>query len=195
MLAVESFFVSFVTVGEGWHNYHHAFPWDYRAAEYGTSFSFTTFMIDILAWFGLAYDLRTTPDHMVHSRALRSGDGSHSKYNNEDVPPPNEADLDINGNLTTVKHKHEIEDKSAWLFGDENNNNDEVKIEKTIQNAVSSGKIKDKNFTNGTLSNKADEKDKVRKIRSTTSSKAKERIVTNGSLSNAKVAEERDKDK
>lgn len=65
MKPVESSFVAFVSVGEGWHNYHHAFPWDYRAAELGSKYSITTFVIDALAYFGLAYDLKSTPYHMV----------------------------------------------------------------------------------------------------------------------------------
>lgn len=65
MKPVESGFVAFVSVGEGWHNYHHAFPWDYRAAEFGAKYSISTFIIDCLAFVGLAYDLRTTPYHMV----------------------------------------------------------------------------------------------------------------------------------
>ncbi|KAL1509459.1 hypothetical protein ABEB36_004190 [Hypothenemus hampei] len=74
---VESRFVAIVSVGEGWHNYHHAFPWDYRAAEFGSKYSLTTFTIDLMARYGLAYDLRTTPYHMVQKRAERTGDGTH----------------------------------------------------------------------------------------------------------------------
>lgn len=70
-------FVSVVSLGEGWHNYHHAFPWDYRAAELGFRYSLTTFIIDSLARCGLAYDLRTTPPNMIESRISRTGDGSH----------------------------------------------------------------------------------------------------------------------
>ncbi|KAF7285848.1 hypothetical protein GWI33_009820 [Rhynchophorus ferrugineus] len=80
MKPVESSFVAFVSVGEGWHNYHHAFPWDYRAAEFGSKYSITTMVIDFLAWAGLAYDLKTTPYHMVQKRAERTGDGSHPIY-------------------------------------------------------------------------------------------------------------------
>lgn len=77
MKPVESHFVSLVSLGEGWHNYHHAFPWDYRAAELGFRYSLTTFIIDVLAKLGLAYDLRTTSPQMVESRILRTGDGTH----------------------------------------------------------------------------------------------------------------------
>lgn len=77
MKPVESKFVSIMSMGEGWHNYHHAFPWDYRAAELGFKYSPTTFIIDVLATFGLAYDLRTTSPHLIQQRVLRTGDGSH----------------------------------------------------------------------------------------------------------------------
>lgn len=77
MKPVESRFVSIMSMGEGWHNYHHAFPWDYRAAELGFKFSPTTFIIDGLAALGMAYDLRTTAPHIVEQRVLRTGDGSH----------------------------------------------------------------------------------------------------------------------
>lgn len=75
---VDSRFV--FAIGEGWHNYHHSFPWDYRAAEFGTTYSFSTFVIDTLAQFGMVYDLRTAPYSMIEHRALKKGDGSHPIY-------------------------------------------------------------------------------------------------------------------
>ncbi|XP_077285501.1 acyl-CoA Delta-9 desaturase-like [Arctopsyche grandis] len=66
ILAVESSFVSLVTSGEGWHNYHHVFPWDYKAAELGTPLQVSTHVIDALAHFGLAYDLKQAPTNMVN---------------------------------------------------------------------------------------------------------------------------------
>lgn len=35
MQAKENRLVSFFTYGEGYHNYHHVFPWDYSASEFG----------------------------------------------------------------------------------------------------------------------------------------------------------------
>ena len=35
--ARESFFTALVAVGEGWHSYHHKYPWDYATSEYGPS--------------------------------------------------------------------------------------------------------------------------------------------------------------
>lgn len=74
----ENRFVAFVTSGEGWHNYHHVFPWDYKAAELGQySMNMTTAAIDFFAWIGLAYDLKTVPKNIVKSRVQRTGDGTH----------------------------------------------------------------------------------------------------------------------
>lgn len=67
-MPVNNALTSILTYGEGWHNYHHIFPTDYRTSELGT--------IDMLAHVGLVYDMRTIPDHLVKQRMLKSGDGS-----------------------------------------------------------------------------------------------------------------------
>lgn len=73
-------FVSFFSVGEGWHNYHHAFPWDYRASELGTPLNLTGCLIDILARFGLVYDRKEASRGIVEQRVRRTGDESHAVY-------------------------------------------------------------------------------------------------------------------
>ncbi|XP_026742945.1 acyl-CoA Delta(11) desaturase-like [Trichoplusia ni] len=78
ILSGESNIVSLATFGEGFHNYHHVFPWDYRNAELGgTVLNYTKVFIDLAAAIGWAYDLKTVPKELVYKRALRSGDGSH----------------------------------------------------------------------------------------------------------------------
>lgn len=85
--------VAFLTSGEGWHNYHHVFPWDYKAAELGNySMNMTTAAIDFFAWIGLAYDLKTVPERIVRSRVNRTGDGSHP-FSLEDSQCPAGGDL------------------------------------------------------------------------------------------------------
>ncbi|XP_054266123.1 acyl-CoA Delta-9 desaturase-like [Macrosteles quadrilineatus] len=70
--------VALLALGEGWHNYHHAFPWDYKAAELGNyTLNFTTMFLDVCARLGLAYDLKKASDELVRKRILRTGDGSH----------------------------------------------------------------------------------------------------------------------
>lgn len=54
-----------MTLGEGWHNYHHAFPWDYKAAELTDRFNHSATFIKLLEWLGLAYDLKTASPEMV----------------------------------------------------------------------------------------------------------------------------------
>ncbi|XP_034836866.1 acyl-CoA Delta(11) desaturase-like [Maniola hyperantus] len=74
---VQNYTVSLLTFGEGFHNYHHTFPWDYRTAELGNNWlNFTTKFIDFFAWIGWAYDLKAVPEDFAHSRANKAGDGS-----------------------------------------------------------------------------------------------------------------------
>ncbi|KAK3920586.1 Acyl-CoA desaturase 3 [Frankliniella fusca] len=82
----ESRLVSFLTFGEGWHNFHHTFPWDYRAAEFGQNFNFTCSIIEFFEKIGWAYDLKAAPEDLVRRRALRTGDGTHPRYNKNGVP-------------------------------------------------------------------------------------------------------------
>ncbi|CAG9787313.1 unnamed protein product [Diatraea saccharalis] len=81
---VESWFVSFISLGEGWHNYHHTFPWDYKAAELSTHFNASAQIIEFLASIGMAYDLKTATPDMVKSRIKRTGDGTHNELGNEE---------------------------------------------------------------------------------------------------------------
>ncbi|VVD04040.1 unnamed protein product [Leptidea sinapis] len=69
--------VSVASFGEGFHNYHHTFPWDYRAAELGNNWlNMTTLFIDFFEWIGWAYDLKTVDKNIVRNRAKRTGDES-----------------------------------------------------------------------------------------------------------------------
>ncbi|XP_024081401.1 acyl-CoA Delta(11) desaturase-like [Cimex lectularius] len=80
IVPVESKIVSALTRGEGWHNYHHTFPWDYKASEFGNKLNFSCQMIELLAKFGLVYDLKTTSTEMVKNWASKYGDGTHKEH-------------------------------------------------------------------------------------------------------------------
>lgn len=76
--AGQSRFVSSLLAGEGWHNYHHSFPWDYRAAEIPSYlFNTSTAFIEFFAWIGWATNLRTASDEIVQCRSKKHGDGSY----------------------------------------------------------------------------------------------------------------------
>lgn len=77
----ENMTVSGLTLGEGFHNYHHVFPWDYKVAELGSyTLNFTTLFIDVCARLGLAYDLKSVSEEIVEKRVTRTGDGSHNLW-------------------------------------------------------------------------------------------------------------------
>ena len=72
----ENIFVVLGAVGEGFHNYHHTFPYDYATSEYGIKYNLTTAFINLMAWLGLAYDLKTVKKEIISARKLRTGDKS-----------------------------------------------------------------------------------------------------------------------
>lgn len=92
----ENLTMSITTLGEGWHNYHHVFPWDYRAAELGNyRVNVTTVLIDLFAYLGLAYDRKSVSSGMVRRRANRTGDGSHIwGYGDPDIPSEDLKELE-----------------------------------------------------------------------------------------------------
>lgn len=77
ILPAQNVAVSIATFGEGFHNYHHAFPWDYRTAELGNNYlNVTTKFIDFFASIGWAYDLKTVSSDIIEGRMKRTGDGT-----------------------------------------------------------------------------------------------------------------------
>lgn len=72
------------TFGEGYHNYHHVFPWDYKASEFGAKFNLITFFINCCTKFGWAYDLKSVSSEIIQKRANRTGDGSIKVWGWED---------------------------------------------------------------------------------------------------------------
>lgn len=88
---VETKPVSLVVLGEGFHNYHHTFPWDYKTAELGDySLNFSKLFIDFMASIGWAYDLKTVSAEVVEKRVKRTGDGSHHVWGWDDKDVPSE---------------------------------------------------------------------------------------------------------
>ncbi|OXU27805.1 hypothetical protein TSAR_006195, partial [Trichomalopsis sarcophagae] len=77
---VENRWTSYVSFGEGWHNYHHTFPYDYRTPEIGGP------RFDVVAWFialfgmiGWAYDLKKPSPNLVQKTMNNKGDGTFMK--------------------------------------------------------------------------------------------------------------------
>lgn len=76
--------MTLMTGGEGWHNYHHTFPWDYKTAELGnylTTINLTSCLIELFAKIGWAYDLKHPSEELIKSVIQNRGDGTHFVYN------------------------------------------------------------------------------------------------------------------
>ncbi|KAK2820505.1 hypothetical protein Q5P01_023464 [Channa striata] len=73
----ENKFVTFSAIGEGFHNYHHTFPYDYASSEFGSKLNLTTSFIDFMCLLGLAKDRKRVSREMIQARVQRTGDGSH----------------------------------------------------------------------------------------------------------------------
>ncbi|XP_077594520.1 acyl-CoA desaturase [Stigmatopora nigra] len=73
----ENKFVTFSAIGEGFHNYHHTFPFDYATSEFGCKLNLTTCFIDLMCFLGLAKDRKRVSHEMALARAQRTGDGSY----------------------------------------------------------------------------------------------------------------------
>ncbi|CAG2108829.1 unnamed protein product [Medioppia subpectinata] len=68
--------VQYLAHGEGYHNYHHTFPWDYSASELGwkDNFNSATLFIDFFSLIGWAYDRKKVPQNVVNQRQERTGE-------------------------------------------------------------------------------------------------------------------------
>lgn len=71
IIPVENTFVSMFTMGEGYHNFHHAFPFDYRAADFGF-FNLNKWFLDTMEKLGLAEDLKKASTKMIKGMQIRN---------------------------------------------------------------------------------------------------------------------------
>jgi len=65
--------VAIASIGEGWHNWHHKYPFDYAASEYGVmrQFNPTKMIIDISAAMGLVSDRKRATGMWARENAKR----------------------------------------------------------------------------------------------------------------------------
>jgi stearoyl-CoA desaturase (delta-9 desaturase) len=117
-----------LTYGEGFHNYHHVFPYDYKTAELGDYvFNPTTAFIDFFARIGWAYSLKTVPEETVRKRIARTGDGTHKRFE--------KANSHEDTNTNTYNGQHSCEDH-VWGWGDEDMKEEERRCVSVIAKAV-----------------------------------------------------------
>jgi stearoyl-CoA desaturase (delta-9 desaturase) len=68
--AVDNWLLALVTFGEGWHNFHHAFPADYRNGVGTWAWDPSKWTIWLMARMGAAWDLRRVSPAMIWRRRV-----------------------------------------------------------------------------------------------------------------------------
>lgn len=56
-----SLLFALITLGEGWHNNHHRYPGSERQGFYWWEIDISHYILVVLSWFGLVWDLKTPP--------------------------------------------------------------------------------------------------------------------------------------
>jgi stearoyl-CoA desaturase (delta-9 desaturase) len=69
--ARDNAFLAPFTYGEGFHNYHHMWQWDYRNGVKWYQWDPAKWVIKSLSWLGLASGLRTVPDPVIQRARIR----------------------------------------------------------------------------------------------------------------------------
>ena len=70
--ARDSWWVAYFTFGEGFHNYHHKFQWDYRNGIAWYAFDPGKWTIKFLSWFGLTKDIKKVSEYNILLAKLES---------------------------------------------------------------------------------------------------------------------------
>lgn len=63
--------LAFLTYGEGYHNYHHLFQWDYRNGVRWWQYDPTKWLIASLSWIGVTRELRRVPEFRIQRAMLQ----------------------------------------------------------------------------------------------------------------------------
>lgn len=69
--AKNSAITALITVGEGYHNFHHEFPSDYRNGVRWYQYDPTKWLIRALSWVGVTYDLKRFPSNEILKGAVQ----------------------------------------------------------------------------------------------------------------------------
>ncbi len=59
-----SLILSLITMGEGWHNNHHRYPYSERQGIYWYEIDMSHYILRIFSWFGLVWDIKLHPEEI-----------------------------------------------------------------------------------------------------------------------------------
>ena len=63
-----SLILALITLGEGWHNNHHYFATSTRQGFYWWEIDITYYLLKMMSWVGLVWDIQEVPSHIKNSR-------------------------------------------------------------------------------------------------------------------------------
>ncbi len=76
-----------LTLGEGWHNNHHYYQSSCRNGFYWYEIDVTYYVLKMMSWVGLVWDLREVPDHVL-AEGRRLDRGEVEEYEASGEPQP-----------------------------------------------------------------------------------------------------------
>ncbi len=68
-----NFWLALITFGEGWHNNHHYFPSSARQGFRWWEIDISYYLLVVLSWIGLVWDLKPVPARVLEPRPAASG--------------------------------------------------------------------------------------------------------------------------
>lgn len=111
----ENYIVSYLSMGEGWHNWHHRFPYDYAASEYSALIQFnpTKIFIDIFCYLGLASERKRALDAWGILKKSKSRSMTAEAYISPRVSFTSEGSLSIRSSSVFSDHLDEDDTSQA----------------------------------------------------------------------------------
>lgn len=75
--------LALITLGEGWHNNHHHYAVCTRQGFYWWEIDITYYVLVLMSWLGIIWDLRPVPEHVRNSNLISNQTSEHSCPNKE----------------------------------------------------------------------------------------------------------------
>ncbi len=66
--------LALLTMGEGWHNNHHYFQSSVRQGFFWWEIDASYYVLKVLSWFGVVWDLKMPPEQVLHKNLVEHGD-------------------------------------------------------------------------------------------------------------------------
>jgi stearoyl-CoA desaturase (delta-9 desaturase) len=90
---VDNWLANLLTMGEGYHNFHHAFPYDYRGTDVLGRFDPARWIIDVMKALGIAKDVKRFPDELIEYVKLETLQRKIAKRSARLSPAPPASEL------------------------------------------------------------------------------------------------------